>query len=100
VILVVQALNGLILPLLVVFLIIVANDSRLIRPEFRHNNLYNVLLLIVLGAVTMISLNNVDKVLISAFDINHSGHLVVVMILSAAIVSVVAAIVYRERMKN
>ena len=60
-------------------------------------SLYNGLLLIVLGAVTSISLNNVDKALISAFNLNHGGHLTVVLILSALIVIAVAGVVYWQR---
>ena len=97
VILVVQALNGLILPLLVIFLILVINDIKLIPAEFRHGLLYNVLLLIVLGAVTLISLNNVDKALISAFRINHSGHLTIVLILATAIVLAVGGMIYVKK---
>jgi manganese transport protein len=97
VILVVQALNGLILPLLVIFLILVSNDQELIRVEFRHNTIYNVLLLVVLGAVTLISLNNVDKALITAFSLNHSGHLAIVLMLSTAIVICVAGMIYLKK---
>jgi manganese transport protein len=97
VILVVQALNGLILPLLVIFLILVSNDRRLIRGEFRHSSIYNVLLLVVLGAVTLISLNNVDKALISAFALNHSGHLTIVMVLSGAIVTAVGFMIFWKK---
>jgi hypothetical protein len=94
VILIVQALNGLILPILVIFLIPVINDVRVIPAEFRHGLLYNVLLLVALGAVTSISLNNVDKALISAFQLNHSGHMAVVFILSALTVIAVDMIDY------
>ncbi|HEX6889855.1 MAG TPA: divalent metal cation transporter [Chryseolinea sp.] len=97
VILVVQALNGLILPLLVVFLILVSNDRKLIRVEFRHGTLYNVLLLVVLGAVTLISLNNVDKVLISVLSLNHSGHLTIVLILSLTTVVSVGGMIYWKK---
>src|SRR5688572_29926654 len=100
VILVVQALNGLILPLLVIFLILVVNDVKLIPAEFRHGFLYNVLLLIVLGAVTLISLNNVDKALISAFEISHSGHLTIVLILSSAIVLAVGSMIYWKKERS
>lgn len=100
VILIVQALNGLILPILVIFLILVVNDSRLIPSQFHHGHLYNVVLLTVLGAVTLISLNNVDKVLISSFQLNHTGHLTVVLILSALTVIAVAGIVYRQRLSH
>ena len=100
VILIVQALNGLILPLLVIFLILVTNDFKLVPVEFRHSHLYNVLLLVVLGAVTLISLNNVDKALISAFGLNHSGHLIIVMILASAIVITVVAMIYLEKTRK
>ena len=97
VILVVQALNGLILPLLVIFLILVINDYRLIPVKFRHGHLYNVALLLVLGAVTLISLNNVDKALISAFGINHSGHLMVVFILAAGTMLLLGTVIYWKK---
>ncbi len=97
VILVVQALNGLILPLLVIFLILVINDFKLIPAEFRHGLFYNILLLVVLGAVTLISLNNVDKALISALRIVHSGHLTIVLIITAATVLAVGGMIYWKR---
>ncbi len=100
VILIVQALNGLILPILVIFLILVVNDPRLIPAQFRHGHLFNALLLVVLGAVTSISLNNVDKALISTFGINHGGHLTVVLVLSVLTVIAVAAIVYWQRLSG
>jgi manganese transport protein len=97
VILAVQAINGLILPLLVVFLILVINDIKLIPAAFRHGHLYNVLLLVVLGSVTLISLNNVDKALISGFRVNHSGHLIIVLILAAAVVVAVGVMIYWKK---
>lgn len=100
VIVIVQALNGLILPMLVIFLILVINDSKMIPTEFRHGHFYNAILLIVLGIITLMSLNNVDDALVSAFGLDVSGHFTAVMILTAAIVIVVAKMVYLRKNAN
>jgi len=97
VILVVQALNGLILPLLVVFLILIVNDRTIISGSFRHGWFHNLLLLMVLGAVTLISLSNVDKAVISGLELNPSGHLLIVSALTLAIVMVVAGLALRTK---
>jgi Mn2+/Fe2+ NRAMP family transporter len=65
VILTVQALNGLILPLLVVLLIGVVNHRAVIPVQHLPGLLYNLLLLLMLGSVVLIGLNQVEKVLIS-----------------------------------
>lgn len=61
VILVVQALNGLILPLITFFLIWIINDKNLIPPAYRHHSLYNVVLYCILAVVTLIGLMNVYR---------------------------------------
>ena len=101
VILVVQALNGLILPLLVIFLILLVNDRAIIPASFRHSRLYNLLLLIVLGAVSLISLSNVDKAIISGLNLNSSGHLVIVSAIASLIIIVVGWLAWRmEKSQN
>ncbi len=97
VILLVQALNGLILPFLVIFLIVAINDPDLIPKEYRHGVLYNIILLIMLGGVVMISLNNIDKTLISAFGMNSSGHFTSVMIISGVVVALTGGLIYKRR---
>jgi manganese transport protein len=97
VILIVQALNGLILPLLVIFLILVVNDPRLVQAQYRHGVFYDILLLLILGAVTLISLNNVDKAIITAFKLSAPDHLPIVTILMCVVVIVVGAIIFRQR---
>jgi manganese transport protein len=62
VILFVQALNGLILPMLVIFLLIIVNDKTIIAESAaRHGWMYNVLLLAVLFIVLLIGLNQINK---------------------------------------
>jgi manganese transport protein len=81
VIVTVQALNGLILPLLVVYLTIIINDHRLIGQSFRHAAWYNTVLFGILLVVLVIGLNNVDKAVSTALGIG-AGH--TVFILTAA----------------
>lgn len=81
VIVTVQALNGLILPLLVVYLTIIVNDHRLIGQSFRHAAWYNAVLFGILLVVLVIGLNNVDKAVSTALGIG-TGH--TVFILTAA----------------
>lgn len=72
VILTVQALNGLMLPLLVVLLIAVVNQRTVISAPHLPGLLYNLLLLLVLGSVVLIGLNQVEKALIALNIISKS----------------------------
>lgn len=96
VILLVQALNGLILPFLVIFLILICNDPILIPRQYRHGVLYNFILLLMLGAVVLMSLNNVDKVIISTLHLASDGHLLLVCVLSFAVVAWTASQLFRN----
>jgi len=66
VILTVQALNGLILPLLVALLIGLINSPMIIPERYRHGVVLNVVLLFTLCSVLLIGLNQVEKTLIAA----------------------------------
>ena len=61
VILAVQALNGLVLPLLTAFLILLINDQAIIPAGQRHSPYYNLVLMLIFGSVLLMGLNNVDK---------------------------------------
>ncbi|MCA6404600.1 MAG: divalent metal cation transporter [Cytophagales bacterium] len=73
VILTVQALNGLILPLITGFLILIVNDRKLMPQNAGHASWYNIILLLILGSVLLIGLNNVDKAVVTALELtsNH-----------------------------
>jgi len=72
VILAVQALNGLILPLLTAYLILVVNDSRIVTRAHVPGLPYNVVLFAIFFAVVLIGLNNVDKSAIAWFGLTGS----------------------------
>jgi manganese transport protein len=89
VILAVQAINGLILPLLTVYLIFVVNDERIVTREHVPGPAYNLTLLAIMFIVLLISLNNIDKSLTSWFGLSES-HLLVTFVISIAGTLVVA----------
>jgi Mn2+/Fe2+ NRAMP family transporter len=96
VILLVQALNGLILPFLVVFLIIISNDHTIMPVQHRHGLLFNIVLLLTLFGITLMGLNNIDMVIISVLSIQSKGHYAIVIALSAIVTVVTAWSVFRN----
>jgi Mn2+/Fe2+ NRAMP family transporter len=96
VILVVQALNGLILPLLTVVLVLLVNDSSLIPKEYRHSFFYNIVLLVILGVVLLIGLSSVDKALLTTRG-SGKAHFEVILSVTLLVVMYVAWIVFAKR---
>jgi Mn2+/Fe2+ NRAMP family transporter len=88
VILAVQALNGLILPLITYFLIIIINDRDVVSTQFRHGAWYDLVLLGILATALMIGLSNVDKAIINAFNLSSGDHFEIIVIVTLAIVLV------------
>jgi manganese transport protein len=86
VILAVQAINGLILPLLTLYLIIIINDRGIIPKAFQHATWYNIVLYVVLFTVTLIGLNNIDKTINTLLAIDSKGHFVFLILLSISVV--------------
>ena len=96
VILTVQALNGLILPLLVGLLALLSNHKLLVPVENRNSLLFNSLLLFILGSVLLIGLNQVDKSLIS-FGVFPESHSYLIIGLAAIVVMLTAIFIFRMR---
>ncbi|MEJ1241239.1 divalent metal cation transporter [Chryseolinea sp. T2] len=85
VIVVVQAVNGFILPFMVIFLLLVINDPAITPKEFMHGWLYNAVLLITLWGFCMISLDNIDKSALDAIHITRSNHIVASVVISTVV---------------
>jgi Mn2+/Fe2+ NRAMP family transporter len=75
VILTVQALNGLLLPLLTFYLIWMASDASIVPRQHQHGRAYNLVLLLILFATLVIGLHNIDRSVGSAFGLEIRGHL-------------------------
>jgi len=97
VILAVQALNGLILPLLTYFLILIVNDSKVVPAQHRHSAWYDLVLLAILGTTLIIGFNNVDKAIISAFALTSENHFKIILVVTSAIVLATAVQLIRLR---
>ncbi len=97
VILTVQALNGLMLPLLVALLIMVVNQRSVTSTSHLPGLLYNLLLLLMLGSVLLIGMNQVEKALITANIISQSYFMVLAWC-SGVLVVVMGGWVLKMRM--
>lgn len=96
VILIVQAMNGLILPLLVALLIVLINHKTLIPKQHGHGLIFNSLLLLIFGSVLLIGLNQVDKALIS-FGIFSEDHFEWIGVISAVMVMALSGYIYAKK---
>ena len=85
VIVVVQAVNGFILPFMVIFLLLVINDPAITPKEFMHGWLYNAVLLITLWGFCMISLDNIDKSALETIHITRDTHIVASVVISTLV---------------
>lgn len=97
VILTVQALNGLILPLITFYLIIILNDGGIIPAHHRPSLTYNFILLIILGGVLLIGLNNVDKSISAALSLANTGHLNITLVVTGLLLIYVGALLWKEK---
>ena len=95
VILAVQALNGLILPLITVYLIIILNDSGIIPSPHRPSFFYNLILLLILGGVLLIGLNNVDKSISTVLSLANPSHLNLNLTLTGLLVTYVGFLLWK-----
>jgi Mn2+/Fe2+ NRAMP family transporter len=77
VIVVVQAVNGFILPFMVIFLLLVINDPEITPRAYMHGWAYNAILLVTLWGFCMISLDSVDKSLIEGLHISREMYLLI-----------------------
>jgi Mn2+/Fe2+ NRAMP family transporter len=99
VILLVQALNGLILPLLAGLLILLINNTSLISKHHRQNILMNTLLLFIFGSVLLLGLNQVDSVL-EASGLFTARHFQALFIITGLTVAVMGFHVLRSTRKD
>ncbi|HNP18912.1 MAG TPA: divalent metal cation transporter [Fulvivirga sp.] len=75
-----QALNGLVLPLMVVVLIIMTNNRKLLSNNI-NGIVLNVIAFLVLDIVLLIGLNNCKKALFTVLDIQDKSAVMTVLIL-------------------
>lgn len=62
-----QAINGVLLPIIVVFLILSVNDEKLLGKEYTNSILSNILTLAILAVTSFLGLNNLWKAILNIF---------------------------------
>jgi Mn2+/Fe2+ NRAMP family transporter len=96
VILAVQALNGLILPLITLYLIIIVNDEEIVPRSFSHGSRYNIILMVIMLAVSLIGISNIDKSVSAAFDLQEPSHPLVVLGTTLLVMVYPLVVLYRK----
>ena len=99
VILAVQALNGLVLPLLTAYLILLINDPLIIPYGRQHSNVYKAVLISIFGTVAFMGLNNIDKSVSSWLHLS-SGHFVAMVAVSALLTAYLSFRIFAPSQKE
>ena len=79
-----QAMNGLLLPFVTIFLLFIINDKKLMSPGTRNKTWQNVLMLIIVLFTCYLGLFNIYKALARTFNLNWDPNPVMVVTLIAA----------------
>ncbi|NJN42275.1 MAG: hypothetical protein HC811_08700 [Flammeovirgaceae bacterium] len=90
VILTVQALNGFILPLITFYLILLVNDPNIVPHKHRHSAYYNLVLIVLLGVMLLLGLNNIDRSISEFFHLTSQSHLEINFLITIFIMVVTA----------
>lgn len=96
VILAVQALNGLILPLITMYLIIIVNDESIVPKGFAHGSRYNIILMVILLAVSLIGVSNIDKSISASLTLQQASHPLTVLVATLLIMVYPSYVLYRK----
>jgi len=75
-----QALNGVILPIIAVILFLLMNSERVLPKEFRNGNFYNLMTSVVVYLTILIGVTNVFRAGARAFDVDNINETILVVI--------------------
>ena len=84
-----QALNGILLPVIVIFLMLTLNNPKLLPKESLNSTISNILLLIVLLVTSFLGLNNLWKAILRIFpnlEISSNATFACLIVLASLIV--------------
>ncbi|MCU0389709.1 MAG: divalent metal cation transporter [Thermoflexibacter sp.] len=85
VIIVAQALNGLLLPLVTIFVMLIINDKKIIPEQYQNSFAGNLILLFVVGVTTFLGLNNIQKAILTMLNLTFSPEMIIVVMGSLAV---------------
>lgn len=79
-----QVVNGVLLPIITIFLYVAVNDRELLGPKYGNGMLGNALMLLIVGITCFLGLNNIWKALNNAFDLGMGNSLSILWMLGLA----------------
>ena len=103
-IIIAQAFNGLILPLIAVFLIYVINDVKIMGKNYLNGHVSNILMVIVLWVTMLLGFTNIAKAVSSAlgYDVSSADNSIFVPVLIITFVISIGVVltIYRKRFRD
>ena len=84
-----QAINGALLPVVTIFLILAVNDATLLPKKFLNSNFSNIIMIVLVGVSCFLGINNVFNALgktVEAFKMTEETQFLLVTILTSLIV--------------
>ncbi|MDN5205601.1 divalent metal cation transporter [Fulvivirgaceae bacterium BMA10] len=94
-----QALGGILLPFITIFLFLIVNDPKTLPKEYLNKGITNIVMLFIIGLTTFLGLNNVFKAInaASGLDLPFENIFIWLIIISVLIAVLLAFKVYRAR---
>jgi Mn2+/Fe2+ NRAMP family transporter len=80
-----QAINGLLLPFITVFLLFIINDSKIMMPESLNKKWQNLMMLIIVLFTCFLGIFNIYKAISKAFAINLQNNIAMTIVLVPAL---------------
>jgi hypothetical protein len=56
------------------YLIIIVNDESIVPKGFAHGSRYNIILMVIMLAVSLIGVSNIDKSVSASLDLQQPSH--------------------------
>ena len=93
-----QVLNGLLLPLVAIFIVLIVNDKKFIPQAYRNTIFMNLALLLVVGITTFLGINNIEKAITTALTLSISSELSlwIMSSISMAVVLILGLVTLRK----
>lgn len=94
-----QALNGILLPIVTIFLLLAVNDRSLLTPAYTNGKYFNILMLLIVGVTCWLGLNNLWKAfgqVIPLFQFELTTNLVINSVLTIGIISYLGTKIFRD----
>lgn len=87
-----QVVNGVLLPIIAIFLYVAVNDRALLGRQYANRPLANLFMLLIVGITCFLGLNNIWKAVNNAFALGLGNNLSVLWVLGLASVFLVVAV--------